>query len=90
MAETVETKVPSVYVSDLEKLAERIRKNTEEQDVEVSFEFIIASLFPTSWKNIQDALTHQYTLGYIQGQKDEQEERRQQARARDESDCYCE
>ena len=90
MAETVETKVPSVYVSDLEKLAERIRKNTEEQDVEVTFEFIIASLFPTSWKNIQDALIQQYTLGYIQGQKDEQEERRQHVRARNESDCYCE
>lgn len=90
MAEIVETKVPSVFVSDLEKLAKRVRKNTNDQDVEISFEFIIASLFPTSWKNIQDALTHQYTLGYIQGQKDEQEERRQNIRAHNESDCYCE
>ena len=90
MAEVVETNVPPVYVSDLEKLAERVRKNTGEQNVEISFEFIIASLFPTSWKNIQDALTHQYTLGYIQGRKDEQEEHRQRICARNESDCYCE
>ena len=90
MAEVVETNVPSVYVSDLEKLAERVRKVTGEENVEVSFEFIIASLFPTSWNNIQSALTHQYTLGYIQGQKDEQEERRKQVRDRNESDCYCE
>ena len=90
MTETVETNVPPVYVSDLEKLAERVRKVTGEENVEVSFEFIIASLFPTSWNNIQDALTHQYTLGYIQGQKDEQEDRRKQNRSRNESDCYCE
>jgi hypothetical protein len=90
MAEVVETNVPSVYVSDLEKLTERIRKVTGEENVEVSFEFIIASLFPTSWNNIQSALTHQYTLGYIQGRKDEQEEHRQHVCTHNESDCYCE
>ena len=67
MEKTIETGVPSVYVSDLEKLAARVRKVTGEENVEVSFEFIIASLFPTSWNNIQSALTQQYTLGYIQG-----------------------
>lgn len=90
MAEVVETNVPSVYVSDLEKLTERVRKNTDGQNVEISFEFIIASLFPTSWKNIQSALAHQYTLGYIQGQKDAEEENRSRAIAKSESDCYCE
>ena len=90
MSETVETNVPSVYVSDLEKLAERVRKNTDGQNVEISFEFIIASLFPTSWKNIQGALAHQYTLGYIQGQKDAKEEIRSNAIEKSESDCYCE
>ena len=90
MDKVVETNVPPVYVSDLEKLAERVRKVTGEENVEVSFEFIIASLFPTSWNNIQSALTHQYTLGYIQGQKDEQEEHRQRLRALNDSDCYYE
>ena len=90
MAKNIETQVPSVYVSDLEKLAERVRKVTGEENVEVSFEFIIASLFPTSWKNIQMALTDQYTQGYIQGQKDVKEETRQNVRIANESDCYCE
>ena len=90
MAENIETKVPSVYVSDLEKLAEKVRKVTGEENVEVSFEFVIASLFPTSWHNIQDALAQQYTLGYIQGQKDKDEEIRHSKVSRDDPDCYCE
>lgn len=90
MNENIDTGIPSVYVSDLEELAKRIRKVSEEENAEISFEFIIASLFPTSWKNIQSALSHQYTLGYIQGQKDAKQERRTQIQASSESDCYCE
>lgn len=90
MNKNIETTVPSVYVSDLEKLIERIHRNTDEKDAEISFEFIIASLFPTSWNNIQSALSYQYTQGYIQGQKDAEEERRALIRANSESDCYCE
>lgn len=62
--------IPNVYVSDLEKLARRIQHVTGNEGTEVSFEFIIASLFPTCWKNIQDAMNRQYTLGYIAGTKD--------------------
>ena len=90
MNENIETNIPSVYISDLEKLAKRIRNVSGEENTEISFEFIIASLFPTSWKNIQTALNHQYTLGYIQGQKEAEQERRKQIQANDESDCYCE
>ena len=90
MSKKIETNIPSVYVSDLEKLIEKIRKNTDETDTEISFEFIIASLFPTSWNNIQSALSNQYVQGYIQGQKDAEEERRALIRASSESDCYCE
>ena len=74
MNENIETNIPSVYISDLEELAKRIRNVSGEENAEISFEFIIASLFPTSWKNIQTALSHQYTLGYIQGQKDAEQE----------------
>ena len=74
MAENVETNVPFVYLSDIERLIERIKKNTEQGNVEVSFEFIIASLFPTSWNNIQSALSNQYIQGYIQCKKDMEEE----------------
>ena len=90
MNKNIETTVPSIYVSDLEKLIKRIQKNTDEKDAEISFEFIIASLFPTSWNNIQSALSNQYTQGYIQGQKDAEEERCALIRANSESDCYCE
>ena len=89
MTENIETNVPSVYLSDIEKLIERIKKNTEQDNVEVGFEFIIASLFPTSWNNIQSALSHQYTLGYIQGQKDAEEERKPRAFTDDDADCFC-
>ena len=89
MTENIETNVPSVYLSDMEKLIERIKKNTEQENVEVGFEFIIASLFPTSWNNIQSALSNQYTQGYIQGQKDAEYDYRQR-HISDDVDCYCE
>ena len=85
-----ETGVPPVYLTDLEKLVERTRKHVGEENVEISFEYILTALFPTSWNNIQSALSQQYTLGYIQGQKDAEETSRSRAIAKSESDCYCE
>lgn len=76
MSETKDTKIPNVYLSDLENLVARIKKNTDDKNVEVSFEFIIASLFPTSWSNIQSALASQYVQGYKDGHKDGVEETR--------------
>ena len=90
MTENIETGIPAVYLSDLEKLVNKVRAHAGEENVEIGFEFIIAGLFPTSWKNIQSALSQQYTLGYIQGQKDAEEEHRNRLHASDESDCYCE
>lgn len=81
-------KVPNVYVSDLERLAQKIRGVVGAENVEVSFEFIIASLFPTSWKNIQEEMKRQYTKGYIQGRADEKEESVERFKA--DFDCYCE
>lgn len=46
-----------------------IKKNTNE-DVELSLEFILTAFFPNCWNNMQSALNRQYTLGYIEGQKD--------------------
>ena len=70
----IKVSVPNVYVSDLEKLTKKIRSVVGDMDSPVSFEFIIASLFPTSWKNIQSDLNQQYTKGYIQGHLDKEEE----------------
>lgn len=85
-----ETGVPSVYLSDLEKLVERTKKHVGDENVEVSFEYILTALFPTSWTNIQTELSRQYTLGYIQGQKDKEEDTRARMLETSESDCYCE
>ena len=85
--------VPNVYLSDLEKLAESIRKVTGKVNTEISFEFIIASLFPTSWENIQNDLNRQYTKGYIQGRADKEAELKPFKRTvseDDDPDCYCE
>lgn len=74
MSEIKETNVPNVYISDLERLVKKVRDVVGTDDTEVTFEFIIASLFPTSWNNIKKALSHQYTQGYIQGRIDKEEE----------------
>ena len=89
--EEVKVSIPNVYLSDLERLAAKIRNVTGDANPEVSFEFIIASLFPTSWKNIQSDLNRQYTQGYLQGRKDKEEEMRNHMRSmHDDADCYCE
>lgn len=93
MSKKINTQVPNVYVTDLEKLASRIRQSNNDDATEVSFEFIIASLFPTSWNNITTALNNQYTQGYIQGRKDALTELNQSISTvceDDDSDCYCE
>lgn len=86
----IKTSVPNVYVSDLEKLAKKIRSVVGDVDSPVSFEFIIASLFPTSWKNIQSDLNQQYTKGYIQGRIDKEEELKRFRITESDLDCYCE
>lgn len=37
---------------------------------EVSFEFIVGSLFPDAFRNIKEEMRRQYTLGYAEGQKE--------------------
>lgn len=87
----VSVSVPNVYLSDLDKLANKVRQITNKEDTEISFEFIIASLFPTSWKNIQADLNRQYTKGYMQGRIDkEQELGKYSKKYDDDPDCYCE
>ena len=84
--------VPNVYISDLERLAQKIRGVVGIEDAEISFEFIIASLFPTSWKNIQEEMNRQYTKGYIQGRLDKEKETQKTNYhdVNDDADCYCE
>lgn len=90
MSEVKDTQIPSVMLSDIENLMERIKRDIAIEDIEISFEFIIASLFPSSWKNIQNALSAQYREGYIKGYKDGERDARRSFRSDDDADCYCE
>ncbi len=55
----------------LDQIAEHYQDTPERlNDVDISFEYLIGSFFPTIVKNIQSAMSQQYINGYIQGQKD--------------------
>jgi hypothetical protein len=43
-------------------------------DIELSFEFVIGSLFPNVYKNVMDSITDAYTKGYIAGLNDRETE----------------
>lgn len=40
---------------------------------EVSFEFLVGSCFPNVMDNIKEEMRRQYTMGYVEGQKDKNE-----------------
>lgn len=65
------TSVSPVKIKDIEKMIKKIYSDLgENSDIELSFEFILATLFPTCYKNIVEDLKRQYTLGYIQATED--------------------
>lgn len=39
----------------------------------VSFEFIVGSLFPTAYYNIQEEIRRQYTIGYVDGRSERED-----------------
>ena len=50
---------------------EKIYKALKKQKVkEVTFEFIVGSCFPDIMNNIKEEMRRQYTLGYVEGQKE--------------------
>lgn len=61
----------TVKLSKIKKMINSLELHSRDNiDMDISFEYIIASLFPTCYNNIQDELKRQYTLGYIQGLED--------------------
>ena len=63
--------IPNIKLSKVEGLVNKMKTVTGNKDIELSFEFFMTSFFPRCWDNIQDALKRQYTLGYIEGSKQE-------------------
>lgn len=49
------------------KMANAINKHNMK---EITFEFIVGSCFPHIMDNIKEEMRRQYTLGYIEGQKE--------------------
>lgn len=54
----------------LTKVYKILKKNHIE---EVSFEFLVGSCFPNVMDNIKKEMRRQYTMGYVEGQKDRNE-----------------
>lgn len=65
--------IPSIKLSYAEKVLASVRSNIDQDDVDLSFEFILMSFFPVCWRNIQKELDRQYTLGFIAGSKQKEE-----------------
>ena len=66
--------IDTVKFSRLKRMVNSLElHNKEDVDMDISFEYIIASLFPSCYNNIQDELKRQYTLGYMQGIKESKE-----------------
>ena len=56
-----------IDIEKFNKVVKAIRKNNMK---EVSFEFLVGSCFPKALENIKAEMRRQYTLGYIEGQKE--------------------
>ena len=83
--------ITPIKLSDVERMVQSVRHNVGDKDVDLSFEFMLTAFFPTCWNNIQSALSHQYTLGYIAGRKGEREEKEEKFfnTLNDDADCFC-
>ena len=59
-----------IDIEKFNKVVKAIRKNNMK---EVSFEFLVGSCFPKALNNIKEEMRRQYTLGYVEGQKEGKE-----------------
>lgn len=68
----MEHKLSTVKLSHIENAINSMKAHFKDEperipDIEISFEYIIASFFPDVWDNIQRALKDEHTKGYIEG-----------------------
>lgn len=61
-----------VKLSSIKKIIENIEQTTQlsADEIEISFEFICASLFPTIYSNIREAMAKEYIKGFKEGNSD--------------------
>lgn len=53
--------------SFIEQVEKQYKGDIEE--LEISFECLVGSFYPKVWQNMQAALAHEHTLGYIEGRE---------------------
>ena len=58
---------------DIEKFNKVVKAIRKAEMKEVSFEFLVGSCFPKALDNIKEEMRRQYTLGYVEGQKEGKE-----------------
>ena len=58
-----------VKLSHLEKVVKNLRRQSGTKDMDITFEYLCSSCFPTIWNNVKDALTEEYRKGYLDGEK---------------------
>lgn len=64
-----ETEIPKIVVSR-KKFNGLVKKVQENNLQEISFEFLVASLFPNVYQNMKEALRLQHVQGYTEGLAD--------------------
>ena len=55
---------------DIEKFNKIVKAIRRSNMKEVSFEFLVGSCFPKALENVKEEMRRQYTLGYVEGQKE--------------------
>ena len=65
------TRISCTTLASLDKIVKKVRtdfpEDTKNEEIMLPFEFIIGSLFPTSYNAIKDAMTQQFIDGYNSG-----------------------
>lgn len=61
--------VSIVKLSHLEKVVKNLRRQSGTKDMDVSFEYICSSCFPTVWSNVQEALIDEHMKGFLEGKE---------------------
>ena len=64
----------TVEYSRLKKIVKKLDKMDTKPDDEISFEFVVGSLFPHILANIKEEIRRQYTQGYAEGLKAKKDE----------------
>jgi hypothetical protein len=59
----------SVQLGRLRRIVKNLDREKKPDETELSFEFILANLFPRSWQAMQEALKKEHTLGFAEGMK---------------------